>query len=139
MGSFQRHGHANDKTDGKADGRADGRAEGILCMLLCVLCWSTSGLFIKFIDWPPMVISGIRSGMAALFMLAVGGGKMFRGTPSRRDRKPGAALLLAAAGASAGTKILYVLANKLTSPANAIFLHHSAPIWAVFLAWFFIG
>jgi drug/metabolite transporter (DMT)-like permease len=112
-------------------------------MLLCVLCWSTSGLFIKFIDWHPMVISGMRSGIAALFMLAVKRGSMFRcsgspgGSPARG--KTGVVLLLAAAGFSAATKILYVLANKLTSPANAILLHHSAPVWAAFLGWAFIG
>jgi drug/metabolite transporter (DMT)-like permease len=86
-----------------------------------------------------MAISGIRSGIAALFMLAVKGGKMFREPLSRGRPKPGAVPLLVAALASGGTKILYVLANKLTSPANAIFLHHSAPVWAVFLGWFFIG
>ena len=107
---------------------------GSLCMLLCVLCWSTSGLFITFIDWNPLVISGIRSGIAALFMLLVKGKTMF---PSRL--KSGAGPLLAAALASAGTKMLYVLANKLTTPANAILLHHSAPIWAVFFGRLFIG
>jgi drug/metabolite transporter (DMT)-like permease len=112
---------------------------GSQCMLLCVLCWSTSGLFIKFIDWHPMVISGIRSGIAALFMLLIKGRKLFPRPPERSRPKPGAALLLAAAFASAGTKILYVLANKLTSPANAILLHHSAPIWAAFLGWLLIG
>lgn len=109
-------------------------------MLLCVLCWSSSGLVIKYIDWPPMVISGIRSGIAALVMLAVGGRNMFR-----VFRLPAAAgglvlpVVLAAAFASAGTKMLYVLANKLTTAANAIFLQHSAPVWAAFLGWFFCG
>jgi drug/metabolite transporter (DMT)-like permease len=126
-------------------------ASGGLCMLLCVLCWSTSGLFITFIDWHPMVISGLRSGIAALFMLLVRGKGLF----ARQEKVPGAkapgtaaekvpgtksaGLLLAAAFASAGTKILYVLANKLTSPANAILLHHSAPVWAAFLGWLLLG
>jgi drug/metabolite transporter (DMT)-like permease len=108
-------------------------------MLLCVLCWSTSGLFITFIDWSPMVISGIRSGIAALFMLLVKGKTMFSGARFRPGSKIGVGLLLAAAFASAGTKMLYVLANKLTTPANAILLHHSAPLWAVFLGWLLIG
>jgi drug/metabolite transporter (DMT)-like permease len=133
-------------------------ASGSFCMLLCVFCWSTSGLFIKFIDWHPMVISGLRSGIAALFMLLVNGKAMFARKPAPgtistganqtpspmsekapSDIKSGAGLLLAAAFASAGTKILYVLANKLTSPANAILLHHSAPVWAAFLGWILIG
>ncbi|MDR1108718.1 MAG: DMT family transporter [Spirochaetaceae bacterium] len=114
-------------------------------MLACVLCWSTSGLFIKFIDWHPMVIAGLRSGIAALCMLLVQRGSLFAGvSPRSPDGKPpqgapGMVLLLAAACFSAGTKILYVTANKLTSPANAILLHHSAPVWAAFLGWFLIG
>jgi drug/metabolite transporter (DMT)-like permease len=134
-------------------------------MLLCVLCWSTSGLFIKFIDWHPLVIAGLRSGIAAVFMLLVRGGSLLADAapgarktaaagkrssaekrpgggetpPARFKAAPGAGLLLAAALGSAGTKVLYVTANKLTSPANAILLHHSAPIWAAFLGWFLIG
>jgi drug/metabolite transporter (DMT)-like permease len=118
---------------------------GRIPMLLCVLCWSTSGLFIKFIGWHPMVIAGLRSGIAAVFMLLVRRGSLFAGaSPGALTGKtskgvPGMILLLAAAFSSAGTKILYVTANKLTSPANAILLHHSAPVWAAFLGWFLIG
>jgi drug/metabolite transporter (DMT)-like permease len=113
-------------------------------MLLCVLCWSTSGLFIKFIGWHPMVIAGLRSGIAALFMLLVRRKSLFPGPapePAARPfgKTPGVILLLAAALSSAGTKILYIIANKLTSPANAILLHHSAPVWAAFLGWLLIG
>jgi drug/metabolite transporter (DMT)-like permease len=128
---------------------------GRVSMLLCVLCWSTSGLFIKFIGWHPMVIAGLRSGIAALFMLLVQRGALFTGAvPGAAGGRasggrasggrtagggPGVILLLAAAFASAGTKILYVTANKMTSPANAILLHHSAPVWAAFLGWLLIG
>jgi drug/metabolite transporter (DMT)-like permease len=122
---------------------------GALCMLLCVFCWSTSGLFIKYIDWLPLVISGLRSGIAALVMLLVHREKLFRLPAysrrsgllpaSGRNERPAIGLLLLAASASAGTKMLYVLANKLTTPANAILLHHSAPVWAVFLGWLLIG
>jgi drug/metabolite transporter (DMT)-like permease len=115
-------------------------------LLLCVILWSTSGLFIKFIDWHPLVISGLRSGIAALFMLLVNGRRLFalRLRPAQGCAPPGTTgagmgLLLAAALTSAATKILHVLANKLTSPANAILLHHSAPVWAAFLGWLLIG
>jgi drug/metabolite transporter (DMT)-like permease len=107
-------------------------------MLLCVLLWSTSGLFIKFIDWHPIVISGLRSGIAALFMLLVNGRRLFV-LRDFRIRSASGGLLWAAALTSAATKILYVLANKLTSSANAILLHHSAPVWAAFLGWLLIG
>ncbi|MDR3284328.1 MAG: DMT family transporter [Treponema sp.] len=114
---------------------------GKKAMLLCVLLWSTSGLFIKFIDWHPLVISGFRSGIAALCMLLVNGKRLFALRPRSAQARalPGWWLLLAAALASAATKILYVLANKLTSSANAILLHHSAPVWAAFLGWLLLG
>jgi drug/metabolite transporter (DMT)-like permease len=114
-------------------------SNGKITMLLCVLLWSTSGLFIKFIDWHPMVISGLRSGIAALFMLLVNGRRLFVLRDFRIRSVPGTTLLLTAALTSAATKILYVLANKLTSSANAILLHHSAPVWAAFLGWLLIG
>ena len=40
-------------------------------IFLCAILWSTSGLFIKLVDWHPMVIAGGRSMLAALFMIAV--------------------------------------------------------------------
>jgi drug/metabolite transporter (DMT)-like permease len=109
-------------------------SNGKITMLVCVLLWSTSGLFIKFINWHPMVIAGLRSAIAAMFMLLVSGKRIF---VRRASAKTG--LLWAAACTSAATKILYVLANKLTTPANAILLQHSAPVWAIFLAWLLIG
>jgi drug/metabolite transporter (DMT)-like permease len=35
--------------------------------------------------------------------------------------------------------LCFVAANKLTSPANAILLQYSAPVWAALLGWVFAG
>jgi drug/metabolite transporter (DMT)-like permease len=99
-------------------------------VFLCALLWSTSGLFIKLMDWHPVVIAGLRSGIAALFLLALrrvlpGGGTV--------NRKP--LLILAGGAAYAATMISFVIANKLTAPANAILLQYSAPVWAALLGW----
>jgi drug/metabolite transporter (DMT)-like permease len=102
-------------------------------VLLCALFWSTSGLFIKLIDWHPMVIAGLRSLIAALFMLAV---KLLfprRGTGKNRPFP-----LFAGGLAYALTMICFVIANKLTASANAILLEYSAPVWAAFFGWFLI-
>ncbi|MDR2500036.1 MAG: DMT family transporter [Treponema sp.] len=99
----------------------------------CVLCWSTGGLFIALLDWHPMTIACIRSGIAALFMAAVRRGALFQ----RREGRAyifGVPALAVAAAASAATKILFVTANKMTAPANAILLQHSAPVWAALFA-----
>ena len=108
----------------------------IAAMVLCTICWSTSGLFIKLIDWHPMVISCVRSAVGALFMAAGHGRRMFPAEARRTGTVP---VLLAASITSAATKILYVTANKLTSPANAILLQHSAPVWAALAAYCFLG
>jgi drug/metabolite transporter (DMT)-like permease len=111
-----------------------------IAMFGCVLCWSTSGLFITFIDWHPMVISCVRSAAAALFMAAVHKGIFVSGAfLYRGPRIFGVSALVLGAVASGATKMLYVAANKLTSPANAILLQHSAPVWAALFAGFLTG
>ena len=109
-------------------------------MFLCVLCWSTSGLFIKWIDWHPLVISCIRSAIAAVFMAAAGGKTMLAAANMRQGTPQifGVNTLIFAAFMSAATKILYIAANKLTSPANAILLQHSAPVWAALVSSLFL-
>ena len=59
-------------------------AKGQLAILCTALLWSTSGLFIKWIDWHPMVISCIRSAIAAVFMAAVNGKSMFAAITTAR-------------------------------------------------------
>ena len=108
-------------------------------MLFCVLCWSTSGLFIKLIDWNPLVISCARSAVAAFFMALVHGKAMFAAQKAAAPRLFGINALAVASAASAVTKILYVTANKLTSPANAVLLQHTAPVWAALAAGALIG
>jgi drug/metabolite transporter (DMT)-like permease len=103
-------------------------------VLLCAILWSTSGLFIKLLPWNPMVITGLRSLTAALFMLA------FRLAFPRKRRRNGKPFpLIAGALAYAFTMILFVIANKLTASANAILLQYSAPVWAALLGWALIG
>jgi drug/metabolite transporter (DMT)-like permease len=104
-------------------------------ILLCAVLWSTSGLFIKLVDWHPMVIAGSRSILAALFLFAL---RHFSGKkipPLSLKEVP----VLAACGICyAATMIFFVIANKLTASANAILIQYAAPVWAALLAWFFL-
>jgi drug/metabolite transporter (DMT)-like permease len=98
-------------------------------ILLCAFLWSTSGLFIKLIDWHPAVIAGGRSFLAVFFLLAV----------RLKREKPKRILPLFTCGFwYATTMILFVAANKLTFSANAILLQYTAPVWACLLGWFFL-
>jgi len=99
-------------------------------IFLCAVLWSTSGLFIKLLDWHPILIAGSRSFVAALFLLAV---KLLR---RRKGVAGGSRGYIAAGGiAYAATMILFVTANKMTASANAILLQYSAPVWAALIAW----
>jgi drug/metabolite transporter (DMT)-like permease len=103
-------------------------------VLLCAVLWSSSGLFIKLIDWHPVVIASLRSLVAALFMAAV------RSLAPRRQRAPFRLRGLWAGGIAYGaTMLLFCAANKLTTSANAILLQYSAPVWAALLGWFLAG
>ena len=102
-------------------------------VLLCAVLWSTSGLFIKLVDWHPVVIAGTRSLLAALFLSGI------RLLYKPKNRLKNRILpLWAGAFAYAMTMLTFIIANKLTTSANAIVLQYSAPIWAALFGWFLI-
>lgn len=107
-------------------------------VFLCAVLWSTSGLFIRLVDWHPVVISGSRSVLAVLVLLAV---RFFRAGNKNSPEKlklEEAAILAACGLCYAATMILFVIANKLTASANAILLQYAAPVWTALLGWFFL-
>ena len=108
-------------------------AQGMV--IAAAVLWSTSGLFIQLIDWHPVVIAGSRGFLAAAFLAVV---RSFF-----PPQKPAAANatsafnvpLLVSAIAHALMVITFVVANRLTAPANAVLLQYSSPIWTALLAW----
>lgn len=105
------------------------RSTAIMLLLATALLWSAGGLLIKWVQWPPMAISGMRSAIAMFFLLLV-----FRPRPVRINR-----YLLGGAIAYATCLTAFVLANKLTSAANAIVLQYTAPVHVAFFAYWFLG
>lgn len=93
------------------------------------LFWSTAGVLIKLVDWHPGAIWSARCAIAALVLYAVA-----RPALSNLTRWD-----WAAAGALAATTGLFIVANKLTTPANAILIQYSAPIWVALLGRWFLG
>jgi drug/metabolite transporter (DMT)-like permease len=84
-------------------------------------------LLIKLINWNPIAISGMRSAMAALLMLII------IKKPSMKFSKN----KIFGAIAYAATVVFFVMANKMTTAANAIILQYTAPIYiALFGNWF---
>jgi drug/metabolite transporter (DMT)-like permease len=106
---------------------------GQIAGLATAFLWSTSGLFIKLIDWHPMVIAGARSFIAALFLLLI---RFLFPAPEGTKNQP--LPLWAGAFGHAFTMITFVIANKLTTSANAILLQYSAPVWAALFGWLLV-
>jgi len=111
----------------------DSRLLGQGAVFLCAVLWSTSGLFIKLVDWHPVVIAGSRSLIAAVFMLIVR-------KITWPEKRPKNKIIPMWAGAVVYslTMLTFVIANKLTTAANAILLQYSAPVWAAILGWLLV-
>ena len=99
-------------------------------MAICAILWSSAGLFIKWISWNPLLITGGRgliSGIVlALFMWKTGRHLVINRTS-----------VLAGIGL-AGSCTSFVMANKLTTAANAIVLQYTAPIFILLITAFFL-
>lgn len=110
------------------DPYAGRRQRAVILLILVAILWSTGGFLIKFISWNALAIAGTRSAIAAVVMLA------FR---RRMDFNWGVAQL-GGAVCYAGTVILFVVSNKLTTAANAILLQYTAPIYVAALSYWFL-
>lgn len=99
------------------------RTKATIYLVLASLLWSTGGVLIKYIPWNPMAISGMRSGIAAVFMMAV-----------LRQPVRVQPMKLVGGVSYAAMMILFVSATKITTAANAILLQYTAPIWVAILS-----
>jgi drug/metabolite transporter (DMT)-like permease len=99
-------------------------------LLAGALCWSLAGVLFKHVEWPGLAAAGGRGLIAAVFLLAVSW---------RSLRFTWSPLQLGAAAAYAACTILFALANKLTTAANAILLQYTAPVWIALLGAWLLG
>lgn len=104
------------------------RRKAILFLALAAILWSTSGLFVKILDWQPISILAGRSLFASIVFLIY-----LRRIPTRFGMWQ-----LLAAGMFILTQFLFVTSTKMTTAANAIFLQYTAPIYVVMLAFWFL-
>lgn len=105
------------------------RTRAILALALTAALWSTSGLLIKLVAWNPIAIAGARSLIAAGVLFAY----------LRRPRFTWSLDQIAAAIAYAATMLTFVIANKLTTSANAIFLQYLSPVFVALLGVWLLG
>jgi len=98
-------------------------------ILAAAVLWSTAGAAIKSVGLDAWQTAGGRSLVAGLFLLA-----LVRETRAR----PTLPVALVAI-AYAFTVVLFVLATKLTTAANAIFIQDTAPLWVLALSPWLLG
>jgi drug/metabolite transporter, DME family len=96
--------------------------------IAAALLFSTGGAAIKVAAFNSAQVAGLRSGIAALFLLAWLRGRV-RITPQ----------ILLVSVVYACTLTLFVYATKLTTAANAIFLQSAAPLYILVLGPFLIS
>lgn len=99
---------------------------GILLMLACAVLWSTAGLFIKSVPWNSMVLAGWRGLAGTLTLWAFMRMMRYRVVIDRRTVTIGLCV--------SGTSILFLIANRLTTAANAIVLQYTSPVFLMVLS-----
>ncbi len=102
---------------------------GPMLIFLAATLWSFAGIISKYLPWGALAIACGR-GMLGTLVLGAFNGKWFF--------KPSRAVVLAALGTFT-TSLLFMLANKMTTAANAIVLQYLAPAIVILLSALFIG
>jgi len=95
--------------------------KGILAVFLTAILWSSGGLFIKLISLDSMELSFFRCAIAAVVFAIIYRKRILRLNP----------FALLNSIAYAAVLILFVIATKTTTAANAIFLQSTAPIYVL--------
>lgn len=95
--------------------------KGIIAVLIAAVLWSSGGIFIKLVTLHPMQISFFRGIFAAIVFAVIFRKKAFIFNGMTFVNGIFYAAIL----------ILFVIATKLTTAANAIFLQYTAPIYVL--------
>ncbi len=99
------------------------RTRAIIYLVITAVLWSLGGILIKSVKWNPVAIAGARSAISSLVILVY----------IKKPKFTWSSDQILAAIFYAGTVILFVSANKLTTAANAILLQYGAPVYVAIL------
>lgn len=106
----------------------DSRLKGICLLVITAVLWSSGGVLIKWIDWHPLAIAGVRSAISAIVIRII----------FRKYRVQWTLPQCIGAVAYCATMLSFVAATKLTTAANAIVLQYTAPIYVAALGAVFL-
>jgi drug/metabolite transporter (DMT)-like permease len=101
----------------------------IISLVFAAALFSLGGVLIKLVDLPAFAVAGGRSAIAAIIILIY----------IRRPKFTWSATQIGCAVAYACTVLTFVIANKMTTAANAILLQYTAPVYIAILGAWFIG
>ena len=104
--------------------RSPMHSRGLAALAIASVLWSTGGLLIKSLPLSSMTIAGARSAIAGLVILAW----------IRRPQPTWSAAQIGSIVCYMLTVVLFVMATKLTTAANAILLQYTAPVWVALLS-----
>lgn len=105
------------------DSKHSALSSPLLLVLAAAVLWSTGGLFIKANSLSPFELSFGRSLLGAVTVAFV----------TRRERFGINGVSALASILYAALLVLFVMATKLTTAANAIFLQYTAPVYVLLL------
>lgn len=104
--------------------------KGTLCVFMAALLYSIGGLCIKVIPWSGVAINGARTAIA---LAVIGIYLILVKHPLRINR-----WILFGAVSVFATNLLFSVANKLTTAANAIVLQFTATIFVIIFSMLFL-
>ena len=104
------------------------RRTGTICIFLAAVLYSIGGLCMKVIPWSGLSINGARTGIA-LIVLAIYLAAIHH--PLRMNRWVALGTMFIFL-----TNVLFAMANKMTTAANAIVLQFTAPIFVILFSIF---
>ncbi len=115
--------------------RRGSRAGGVALVLAAAVLWSSGGLGIKSVEMPSVALAGWRG----LFALPVLVGMIFvraRASGGVHWRASLSSLAAWAGIASYALMVIcFVVATKLTTAADAIFIQYTSPVYVALLSW----
>lgn len=101
------------------------RIKAIIYIIIAAILLSTGGILLKFVDMQPMAIASLRGLISTIVVWA------YLRKPKFTFSKPQVIGAISYAGMVTG----FILANKLTTAANAIILQFTAPIWIALISY----
>jgi drug/metabolite transporter (DMT)-like permease len=104
-------------------------ASAYLRLVAASVLWSTGGLLIRWVEWHPLGIAGLRSAIASVVLILY----------IRKPRFTWSYSQIGAALCYSAMVFLFVSSVKLTRVANAIMLQYTAPIYTAVFGGVFLG